>query len=91
MGLDPRCDRGGVTTTAPPAEATGATAGRTATEPVAVRPRIDPRLVVCLVAVYLIWSSTYLALRIAVTELPPLFMASIRQGRSRQRTAQAGG
>lgn len=35
-------------------------------------------LVVSLLAVYLIWSSTYLAMRIAVAGLPPLLMASIR-------------
>ena len=39
---------------------------------------IDPRLIASLAAVYLIWSSTYLVMRIAVTELPPLLMASIR-------------
>lgn len=39
---------------------------------------VDPRLVACLAAVYLIWSSTYLAMRIAVTELPPLLMAGAR-------------
>jgi len=39
---------------------------------------IDPRLVIALLAVYLIWSSTYLAIRIAITELPPLVMAGAR-------------
>jgi drug/metabolite transporter (DMT)-like permease len=42
------------------------------------KPAIDPRLIASLAAVYLIWSSTYLAMRIVVTELPPLLMASIR-------------
>jgi drug/metabolite transporter (DMT)-like permease len=42
------------------------------------RPAVDPRLALCLAAVYLIWGSTYLAMRIAVEELPPLFMASMR-------------
>jgi drug/metabolite transporter (DMT)-like permease len=49
--------------------------------PVAARiakPRIDPRLIASLAAVYLIWSSTYLAMRIGVAELPPLGMASLR-------------
>lgn len=32
----------------------------------------------CLAAVYLIWSSTYLAMAIAVHELPPLWMAALR-------------
>jgi len=38
----------------------------------------DRRLVASLAAVYLIWSSTYLAIRIAVSDLPPLFSAGIR-------------
>jgi drug/metabolite transporter (DMT)-like permease len=42
------------------------------------KPAVDPRLVASLAAVYLVWSSTYLAMRIVVTELPPLFMASMR-------------
>jgi drug/metabolite transporter (DMT)-like permease len=41
-------------------------------------PRVDPRLLVSLVAVYIIWGSTYLAMRVAVHELPPLLMASMR-------------
>lgn len=44
----------------------------------AARPAVDPRLVASLAAVYLIWSSTYLVMRIAVSELPPLLMASLR-------------
>jgi drug/metabolite transporter (DMT)-like permease len=44
-----------------------------------VLPRgIDLRLIASLAAVYLIWSSTYLAIRIAIIELPPLLMASLR-------------
>jgi len=35
-------------------------------------------LLVSLVAVYVIWSSTYLAMRICVVELPPMLMASAR-------------
>ena len=42
------------------------------------RVGIDPRLIACLAAVYLIWSSTYLAMRMVVSELPPLLMASLR-------------
>ncbi|CAN5899505.1 drug/metabolite exporter YedA [soil metagenome] len=41
-------------------------------------PRVDPRLIASLAAVYVIWSSTYLAMRIAVHDLPPLLMASLR-------------
>ena len=44
----------------------------------ATRSRIDPRLIVSLVALYLFWSTTYLAIRIAITELPPLLMAGAR-------------
>ena len=46
--------------------------------PLARHSRIDPRLVASLAAVYVIWSSTYLAIRIAVAELPPLVMAGAR-------------
>jgi drug/metabolite transporter (DMT)-like permease len=42
------------------------------------RARLDPRLIGSLAAVYLIWSSTYLAMRIGVQELPPLGMAALR-------------
>jgi drug/metabolite transporter (DMT)-like permease len=42
------------------------------------KPAIDPRLIASLAAVYVIWSSTYLAMQIAITELPPLLMASLR-------------
>ena len=42
------------------------------------RTGIDVRLVLCLAAVYLIWSSTYLAIQIAIVDLPPLLMASVR-------------
>lgn len=38
----------------------------------------DSRVVVALGAVYLIWGSTYLAMRIAVESLPPFMMASVR-------------
>jgi drug/metabolite transporter (DMT)-like permease len=49
--------------------------------PVALLPLESrtPRLVVlCLAAVYFIWGSTYLAMRVAVEGLPPFFMASTR-------------
>ncbi|MBL8917345.1 MAG: drug/metabolite exporter YedA [Myxococcaceae bacterium] len=38
----------------------------------------DSRVVAALGAVYLIWGSTYLAMRIAVESLPPFMMASVR-------------
>jgi drug/metabolite transporter (DMT)-like permease len=42
------------------------------------RRGVDPRLIACLAAVYLVWSSTYLVMRIAIAEVPPLLMASAR-------------
>lgn len=41
-------------------------------------PRLDVRLVVALTALYLIWGSTYLAMRVAVVGLPPFGMAGTR-------------
>lgn len=70
-----------VATTEPAATAAAtctATRSATAVESRAARASIDPRLVVSLAAVYLIWSSTYLAIRIAIAELPPLLMAGAR-------------
>lgn len=42
------------------------------------RLSINPRLIISLAAVYVIWSSTYLAIRFAIAELPPLLMAGGR-------------
>jgi drug/metabolite transporter (DMT)-like permease len=42
------------------------------------RKRVDPRLIASLASVYVIWSSTYLAMRIVVVELPPLLSAALR-------------
>ena len=42
------------------------------------RSSIDGRLIASLLAVYTIWSSTYLAIRIAVADLPPLLTSSMR-------------
>lgn len=36
------------------------------------------RIIIALIAVFLSWGSTYLAIKIALTELPPLFMMGIR-------------
>jgi drug/metabolite transporter (DMT)-like permease len=44
----------------------------------ATKPSVDPRLVASLAAVYVIWSSTYLAMRIVVEDLPPLLSAAMR-------------
>lgn len=40
--------------------------------------KIDPRLVLALAAVWIIWGSTYLAMRVAVEGLPPFLMAGTR-------------
>jgi drug/metabolite transporter (DMT)-like permease len=49
------------------------------TDPSAARgASFDPRLVASLAAVYLIWSSTYLAMRVVVQDVPPLIAASVR-------------
>jgi len=40
--------------------------------------KLNPWLIASLASVYLIWSSTYLAMRIAVRELPPLATAGTR-------------
>jgi len=44
----------------------------------AIEKRVDPRLIASLASVYVIWSSTYLAMRIVVVELPPLLSAALR-------------
>jgi drug/metabolite transporter (DMT)-like permease len=50
----------------------------TTPDQVAAKPSVDPRLVASLAAVYVIWSSTYLAMRIVVVALPPLLSAALR-------------
>lgn len=40
--------------------------------------RLDPRLILSLLAVYVIWGSTYYAMRVAVHGLPPMLMGSMR-------------
>jgi drug/metabolite transporter (DMT)-like permease len=50
----------------------------TTSSSLAARPTVDPRFVASLAAVYIVWSSTYLAMRVAVEDLPPLFMACLR-------------
>ncbi|WP_053236408.1 EamA family transporter [Sandaracinus amylolyticus] len=45
---------------------------------VAARPSLDPRLVGALATIYLIWGSTYLAMRVAVESLPPFGQAGLR-------------
>ncbi len=50
------------------------------TDPIAGRLRasVDPRLVASLAAVYVIWGSAYLAMRVLVRDVPPLIAASVR-------------
>lgn len=55
-----------------------ATATATASAAAEPRARIDPRLILSMASLYLFWSTTYLAIRIAVVELPPLLMAGAR-------------
>jgi drug/metabolite transporter (DMT)-like permease len=43
-----------------------------------VTPRLDVKLVLALGAVWIIWGSTYLAMRVAVAGLPPFGMAGTR-------------
>src|SRR5215469_4063036 len=38
----------------------------------------DPRVVMAFLAIYILWGTTFLAIRIAVHEVPPLFAAGVR-------------
>ncbi len=49
-----------------------------ASSPALARTAVDPRTALSLLAVYVIWSSTYLTIRVVVVELPPLLSASLR-------------
>jgi drug/metabolite transporter (DMT)-like permease len=40
--------------------------------------RLNPRVLLALLSVYLIWGSTYLAMRFAIAAMPPLLMAGVR-------------
>lgn len=42
------------------------------------RIQVDPRLVLALAAVYIVWGSTYFAMRVAVEGLPPIGMGAVR-------------
>lgn len=50
----------------------------TTPDQIAAKPAVDPRLIASLASVYIIWSSTYLAMRIVVVDLPPLLSAALR-------------
>lgn len=40
--------------------------------------RRDPRVLLAFAAIYLLWGATFLAIRVAVVEIPPLFTAGVR-------------
>lgn len=44
----------------------------------AAAPRLDPRELLAFAAIYLLWGATFLAIRIAVVEIPPFFTAGVR-------------
>lgn len=46
--------------------------------PWAPERRLDVRLVLAFMAIYFLWGATFLAIRIAVLEIPPLFTAGLR-------------
>ena len=43
------------------------------------RPALTPTVLLALVSVYVIWGSTYLAMRTALAGFPPMLMASAAQ------------
>src|SRR5437870_10974192 len=50
-----------------------------ATSPAVARPRLNRAMVLfSFLSIYLIWGSTYLAIRYAVETIPPLYTAGIR-------------
>src|SRR5215831_1892821 len=44
----------------------------------ASRRRLDARVALAFAAIYLLWGATFLAIRIAVLEVPPLFGSGLR-------------
>lgn len=40
--------------------------------------RVDPRELLAFAAIYLLWGATFLAIRVAVLEIPPFFTAGVR-------------
>src|SRR3984957_9739640 len=49
-----------------------------AVSPVQRKSPLDARVLLAFAAIYVLWGSTYLAIRIAVQQVPPLFAAGIR-------------
>ena len=62
-------------------DAMNALASPATTQPTLFTPRVLVPL--ALLAVYLLWGSTYLAIRVALVGYPPFFMAAIRVVRQR--------
>ena len=50
----------------------------TVTQSRAATTRIDPRVVLAFLAIYVLWGSTFLAIRIAVLQIPPFLAAGLR-------------
>jgi drug/metabolite transporter (DMT)-like permease len=46
--------------------------------PIKSKNTLDVRVILAFAAIYVLWGSTYLAIRIAVQQVPPLFAAGIR-------------
>ena len=46
--------------------------------PVVRAPRLDLRVVLAFTAIYVLWGATFLAIRIAVLEVPPFFSSGVR-------------
>ena len=46
--------------------------------PVKHKSTLDVRVTLAFAAIYVLWGSTYLAIRIAVQQVPPLFAAGAR-------------
>jgi drug/metabolite transporter (DMT)-like permease len=40
--------------------------------------RLDPRVALAFTAIYLLWGGTFLAIRVAVLQLPPFFASGVR-------------
>jgi drug/metabolite transporter (DMT)-like permease len=47
-------------------------------EPGAGARSFDPRVLMAFIAIYFFWGATYLAIRVAVLEIPPFFTAGVR-------------
>lgn len=50
----------------------------TSSPPVAIRSEFTPLIMACLVIVYIVWGSTYLAIAYALESMPPLLMTGAR-------------